>query len=226
MTTTISMTSSLTQQQLQALASGPSTVSDPSEFDAGLSPDALMAYCQSRLDSIDGQVRTSFEDQQKSTNEINQIDQALSALKTYASNGTTDGATCTALENNLASVISDIKNTDPSCAALPALTQTYNNMVWSGTGGTNGGPQFIDGDKYPPQHVGEKSGDNDLSGDEIQSYIESLTGATATLNSGSELEMVNLQSLMSQRETAISLTTNLVESLGDQESKIADNIGH
>ena len=35
--------------------------------------------------------------------------------------------------------------------------------------------------------------------------------------------MVQLQSLMSQRQTAISLTTNLVQSLGDQEEKIAEN---
>ena len=38
--------------------------------------------------------------------------------------------------------------------------------------------------------------------------------------------MVQIQSLMSQRQTAVSLTTNLVQSLGDQENKIADNIGH
>ena len=34
-------------------------------FESGtnLSPDALMAYCQSRLDSIDGQVQSSFAQQ-------------------------------------------------------------------------------------------------------------------------------------------------------------------
>jgi hypothetical protein len=226
MTTAITLTSPSAQQTMESLAYGPAAPADLSDgFEAGLSPDALMAYCQSRLDSIDGQVQTSFDSQQKNANEISQIDSVLADLKTYSSNGTTSPEVCTSLENSLAAVITQMKSSDPGCPALPGLTQTYNNMVWSGTGGTNG-PQFIDRDKYPPQPVGNVSGDNDFSNDEIQSFTQSLSDAAANLNSGSELEMVNLQSLMSQRETAISLTTNLVESLGDQENKIADNIGH
>ena len=38
--------------------------------------------------------------------------------------------------------------------------------------------------------------------------------------------MINLQSLMSQRQQAIQMCTNLVQSLGDQCNKIAENIGH
>ena len=39
---------------------------------ADISPDALMAYCQSRLDSIDGQVKASFADQQTNASTITQ----------------------------------------------------------------------------------------------------------------------------------------------------------
>jgi hypothetical protein len=46
------------------------------------------------------------------------------------------------------------------------------------------------------------------------------------LNSGAELQMIQLQSIMSQRQTAIQITTNLVQALGDQLNKIADNVGH
>ncbi len=46
------------------------------------------------------------------------------------------------------------------------------------------------------------------------------------LNSSTELSMINLQSLMSQRQEAIQLCTNLVQSLGDQVNKIAENVGH
>jgi hypothetical protein len=37
--------------------------------------------------------------------------------------------------------------------------------------------------------------------------------------------MIGLQSLMSERQTAIQLTTNLVQSLGTQMNAIASNVG-
>ena len=52
-----------------------------------------------------------------------------------------------------------------------------------------------------------------------------LKNDAADLNSDSEMTMITLQSLMSQRQTAVQLTTNLVQSLGDQQNSIAKNIG-
>jgi hypothetical protein len=206
----------------------------PSEPDAvaeDLSPDALMAYCQTRLDSIDGQVKASFDDQQKNASATAQIDQVIAYLKQYDGADQTDPAVCTQLETHFQGLITNLKNTDPDCPALPALTQAYNSMVWSGDGGaqftgsSSTGPDFIDDGKYPPDMT-TKKGDNKLGTQELQGYVQTLTDAAGSLNSNSELGMVQLQSLMSQRQTAVTLTTNLVQSLGDQENKIADNIGH
>ena len=60
----------------------------------------------------------------------------------------------------------------------------------------------------------------------MQSFIDRLQGCASDLNSNSELQMIQLQSLMSERQTAIELTTNLVQSLGNQAEKIAQNVGH
>ena len=112
------------------------------------------------------------------------------------------------------------------------MTKTYNDMVWSGDGGAQhtsspnpSDPDFIDEGLYPPNQLGPQ-GDKILQSQELQGYAQTLTDAAGNLNSNSELGMVQIQSLMSQRQTAVSLTTNLVQSLGDQENKIADNIGH
>jgi hypothetical protein len=208
---------------------------DPAEPDdaasANLSPDALMAYCQSRLDSIDSQVRASFAEQQTNASTISQIDQVISDLKTYDGADQKDPTVCKNLEAKFGALIQSLRASDPSCPALPQLTTAYNSMVWSGDGGAQfahslpGDPDFIDEGTYPPDESGPK-GDNVLSSSELQGYVQTLTDAAGNLNSNSELQMVQLQSLMSQRQTAISLTTNLVQSLGDQENKIADNIGH
>jgi hypothetical protein len=207
------------------------SIDGPSADDlaTGLSPDALMAYCQSRLDSIDGQVKDSFASQQRTASTISTINAFADIL--HRNDGDVTGApNCQALESQFQTMITTVQSTDPNCAALPAMIQAYNSMVWSGDGGAaflhqTSGPDMIDADKYPPSKDSPQ-GDKTLGNAEVQGYMSTLTDASSNLNSGSELQMVQLQSLMSQRQTAISLTTNLVQSLGDQESKIADNIGH
>jgi hypothetical protein len=206
----------------------------PSEPDgSNLSPDALMAYCQSRLDSIDSQVRTLFDSQQQNASASKQIDSVISGLKEYSVAGVNkDGTTCKKLESEFESLVLSLRKSDPSCPELPLLTKTYNEVVWSGDGGAKhtgssnpNDPDFIDFGVYPPDTSGPQ-GDNILSSEELQGYAQTLTDAAGNLNSNSELGMVQIQSLMSQRQTAVALTTNLVQSLGDQENKIADNIGH
>jgi hypothetical protein len=211
---------------------------DPDVMGAGLSPDALMAYCQSRLDSIDSQVTDSFNEQQKSAESITQIDTVLAEIKQYDGSSVTDQDTCKLLESKFEGLILSLQKSDPGCPSLPELITAYNTMVYSGTGGAAflqakdptaapdpTEPDFIDEGTYPPDRS-TTQGDNDLGDTELQGYAQTLSDAAANLNSDSELQMVQLQSLMSQRQTAISLTTNLVQSLGDQENKIADNIGH
>lgn len=213
-----------TIQSVQYGAAAPIDDSDP--FSAGLTPDALMAYCQTRLDSISDQVRSSFDVQEKQAAEIKCISTVANDLKSASGAEVKGPEACTRFENELGAAISDLKNTDPGCSALPTMIQTYNNMVWSGTGGQGSGPQFIDVTQYQPNYSVGNQGDENLGTAEMQMYSQNLTDAAASLNAGSELQMIQLSSLMSQRQTAITLTTNLVQSLGDQQNKIADNIGH
>ncbi|HTB76238.1 MAG TPA: hypothetical protein VK762_23485 [Polyangiaceae bacterium] len=212
----------------------PEGSSEPDEVGSDLSPDALMAYCQTRLDSIDSQARTCFDDQNKNASETQQIDAVNDALRLFPA-GTTDADACKKLETLFQNAITSIQGTDPSCAELPTLINTYNSIVWSGTGGAAFNhssdptdPDFIDVAHHPasPPDPSSKQGDGQLGAPEIQNYMQTLSDCVDNINSKSQLEMVNLQSLMSQRQTAVTLTTNLVQSLGDQENKIADNIGH
>ena len=60
----------------------------------------------------------------------------------------------------------------------------------------------------------------------VQSLINATKSHQSELNSDAEIDMIRLQSLMSQRQTAIQLTTNIIQSLNDQANKIVANIGH
>ena len=59
--------------------------------------------------------------------------------------------------------------------------------------------------------------------------MKSLSDAVASIqqdvNHEGELEMIKLQSLMSQRQQALQMCTNLVQSLGQSAQQITANIG-
>jgi hypothetical protein len=188
-----------------------------------LTPDALLAYCQSRLKSIDGQLRGVLYGQQVRNTEVSAIQQVLQKFNSATDGVNGDSTTCTNMEKSLYGLIRQLKDSDPGCPELPKLTQIYNNLVYSGTGPTTDLP-YVDEDLYPANQQG-KRGDNILSTSEIQGYSSGLQACASDLNSDSELQMIQVQSLMSQRQTAVQLTTNLVQSLGDQAQKIVENVG-
>ena len=97
--------------------------------------------------------------QQKQAADVKRITAVGQDLKTASAAEVTGTEACTKFENELGSAISDLKNSDPGCTALPTMIQTYNNMVWSGTGGKDGGPQFIDVAQYPPNYAVGGQGD-------------------------------------------------------------------
>jgi len=60
---------------------------------------------------------------------------------------------------------------------------------------------------------------NTLANALTETDLDHVCGAT-----GAELHMINLQSMLSQRQTAIQLTTNLVRKMHDSSAAIINNI--
>jgi hypothetical protein len=235
------MTSSIgTQYNLAATTTG--SASDPSAFDlpAGdgsyLTPDALMLYCQSRLQSIDTQMQAGINEQQNNTDEQTAVNELVADFQKLSAHGTTDPnssdptknatnyAQCQDLEEHIRAVIHHIQTTDPGSPAIAKLMDIHDRVMATGTQGytdSSGNVQTYYGptpDKAQPDGI--------IDVDEINQIVNDLKDVGTTLNSSAELNMIQLQSYMSQRQTAIQLTTNLVQSLGDQDNKIVSNIGH
>ena len=71
----------------------------------------------------------------------------------------------------------------------------------------------------------DESSGGTMTTDQVATLNQNLKNDAADLNSDSEMTMITLQSLMSQRETAVQLSTNLIQSLGQQSSDITKNVG-
>jgi hypothetical protein len=216
----------------QEISSGANTMYVPPPAAAGdvtsMTPDALMAYCSSRLNSLDGQMKEVFAQQQLGTEEQSLIGGAVSLLQGFEQNGiSNDPKTCTQVESQLEALYSKIQRMDPNSPALKTIATVHDELMASGTGpytDTSGNHGFL-GPGPNGYATGHTEQDNTIDGDEMQGYVNQLQGAASSLNSSSELGMINLQSLMTQRQTAIQLTTNLVQTLGDTNQKVVDKIG-
>jgi hypothetical protein len=193
----------------QAPASIPTSVN--------LTPDGLMAYCQSRMNSLDTQMNTIFNAQQgnsKVTQDVDTIAGILNDIPQVPNssssdtnpNMSVDAQTCQDINHGYSQAIADAK-AGGNTALVQQLTKdqnTFNSEIGS-----------------TPQDP--KAGT--LSSNSLSNLQQNLKNYGNELNSDSEMSMINLQSLMSQRETAVQLTTNLVQSLGQQAQDVAKNVG-
>jgi hypothetical protein len=217
------------------------TETDGSSPPVYLTPQALMVYCQTRLQGIDSQVQTAMTAQQNTNWEQGEIGTLLSAMATD-SNATTNGVTTDpkvvqTLELDLENLITQIQQRDPGCQQLGALEQLHDSMMATGTGpypptntaiqgyycSSPNGPNGAPAGKVPPS--GSPTNDGVFSTGDFTNFTSTLNNINSSLSSGAEMGMINIQSLMSDRTTAIQLTTSILQSYDDGVEKIADNIG-
>jgi hypothetical protein len=77
--------------------------------------------------------------------------------------------------------------------------------------------------------TGQGSDDNDVpyvyTQGECKAIVDSLTNVSKSMSSSAELDMMNLSSLMSQRQMAVQMCTNMISALGETQKSIAAKMG-
>ena len=181
---------------------------------ANLSPEALLVYCQTQLTQTDTQIQSLMATQTGSNHDQDTINTALGVLTKYAG-GCMD---------------SDGSKNRPSVQAMQDALQTAIDHL--------GGPNTPAGGKLEDvlkgfQATGIAADGSDAQGDGFQISADEMTGfigdvksAQTDLGSGAELNMINLQSMVSQRQTFVQLTTNMMQSIDQGAKDIVGNIGH
>ncbi len=179
----------------------------PMEFGL-LSPDALMAYCASKLRGLDAQVQAAFAKQKQRSD----MSKALSALANELgpkadkdSGGIVKGDETTKQKIN-AAFTAAIQAAGPDTELGRRLQQQQDHFRATST--PDGGV-----------------GDDGVAPWEVKNFLDAVQRIQSDANSEGELEMIQLQSLMSQRQQALQVCTNLVASLGQSAMGIAQNVG-
>lgn len=172
-----------------------------------LTPDALLSYCESRLRSIDAQVKTAFQ-RQTDRNGLNSalsvLSNSLSKKKAIDEGPADEGLRTEILANYDAAIQAAGGPTSPAGVQLAAERARFQATA-RGTA--------RDGDT------------NSVDEGEMKGFGDAVGRLQGDINREGELQMIELQSLMSQRQTALQMTTNMVSALGESSRAIASKIG-
>ena len=169
---------------------------------ATLTPDALMAYLETRMSSLDGRIDEIFQKQQKAQalrGPLNKIKQALGRLNEHATDKNAPVANGE-FEAEINAQLEALKQIDPQLAAQVKKDLNKDGHIL-----------FTQDGSYRPSQI-----------EPSRQYIDDVLG---DIDASSQMDMIKMQSMMSSRQTAISLSTNLISSLGQSTNKIADNVG-
>jgi len=181
-------------------------------IDAGaqsLSPEGLLLYLQTRLNGLDSRIDEVFQKQQyneRMRNNILELQKTLSMLDENTDKpqaqldfpANSDGQPID-VRQRVYDQINAIALEDPKMAEDILRDLQQPGQILSGN-------------------------DAKYSGSEVTNSKEYFQSLTKQLETGAQLDMIQLQSTMSARQTAIQLATNLTASYNDSQKSIVTNI--
>jgi hypothetical protein len=187
---------------------------------AFVSPASLMAYCQTQLNTYNTQMDTIFQQQQSTDQFAADVNAAISTFNQYSAGINVKGGTSldgepgtpgdpnappTGTFGQLVTQLQQLQNEASACG-MPTAAQTIGNAITSLTTNGNGGT------------------DNSCSSGDIANILQDLQGATSDTTSSSQMQMITLNSLMSQEQTAVQLTTNMMQTFSQMNESITANM--
>lgn len=169
-----------------------------------LTPEGMMIYLQSRLGGIDEQITALIDKQKSAESTRKSLQGLLNEVGSGDADTQIDPAVCAA---NLNTIAND-RGAEAAAEVLSQLPASLRAEIKLNKDGKYEGGKAIN---VPKAEIAD-----------TKTYLET---AVKDIESGAELEMIQLQSLMSARNTAISLATNMMSAIGKGQDAVVGNIG-
>jgi len=170
---------------------------DAARAPSSLTADGLLIYLQSRLGYLDRRVNEIFGNQKR----LQQVhDELMEIQKDLDNLDEENGGTNSDYQASINAHLDALETIDPDLAKKMRADLAMEGQVLHTSGET-------------------------YSANDVKASSEYVSNTMKKLESNAQLEMIELQSLMSTRQTAIQLATNMVSSIGQGPQAIASNIG-
>ncbi len=199
-----------------------------------LSVDSLLFFCQSRLNNLDTQIRSHMDGQKANI----ALQTALSKLQSLLPKGAMEEKDAAANKKGLDLAMDAIKEAK-AAAMIAGDKSTYDALCklqggLCGSKGDAGGPAESAWGLPPDQAAAVnlrndqryERADGVVDKGEADGWVKDVEGMLANSRSNNEMSMISIQSLVSQRATALQLTTNMLNSMNESLKSIAANTGH
>ena len=186
-----------------------------------LTPDALLAYCSASLNELDDQIKQRMSDQQASVERQKAAGEVIGQFETFGQ-GITDGMKPDERRTMAEGLIDKYNKTDD-----PALQGLIKKAYTAVTGNemkceANGNATVYPGGTLP------MTGKAPVMTAEAwnAAFTAPAKQAQDNMSKGSDIAMVEIQSLVSKRQLSIQLTTQMMQAANDGTKGIVGNVGH
>jgi uncharacterized protein (DUF2235 family) len=195
---------------------------------AGLSADTIMLYCASQLKGLDDDIDSRMKTQQQHRD----VQRDLNDLKARLTADHIDGndtATRAAVLTDLKSAYDKLDPSDPARQQLENLFQSFSKTACGNDHPVGCTLATLDAGKLKslaeaPDHAAP-SDSNAVSKDEMTQMCTSVDGIINDISKGAELEMINLQSIVSQRQMAVQIATSMLSKFNEGVQSVVANVG-
>jgi hypothetical protein len=211
-------------------ANGTSTIYADAAMGAGaadaMSPDALLSYCQMQLGSIDDETTQQINAQQLQLQERTAVENVENTLQGYGTTGPTNPADFAKCQDAFDQAIRSLPSGDPVATTLASQEATMAANYFPAVPANSGilpslgaGP-FFTSDGQPSSALVATNG-LDPNGqqlytwkapanDDWQGTTTALSNLADNIKSDSEIQMLQLQDLVSERQQAVEQMTGMM----------------
>jgi hypothetical protein len=192
------------------------------ELPTYLTPNSLVAYCDSRLSSLDSQIQSIFNQQQESAATQTALSNLASELNDLPQPSSSSGSnptiqvTVEQFDNLEGAYNAAITAAGPTTALGQQLSTDLSTLAQGYNAGGGTVSQFATASNANTAYPIDESTITNLS-QNIKTYASDL-------NSDSQMQMINLQSLTSQQQTEVELSTNLLQTLNQTDLNTISNL--
>ncbi len=185
----------------------------------GLTPESLLVYCQTRLGSLDDLIKERFDDQQRRAGDMKLAGEVLALVSTWPQM-TEGGKGVEKAHVDMGNALMDAYNK----AGNPELKARIQAVFEKVTGR----PMTVKDGKAEGAVTVENlnpSGIKAMDATSWQTFVSAqLKTVQDSLSKDGELSMIQLQSMVSQRQLCIQLTTQVMQTLHETKKTVVGNI--
>jgi hypothetical protein len=199
----------------------------PTVSGGNLSADAVMLYCATQLNHLDDGIKEKMAKQEAKRDPQNK----LGALKDTLGGNSLPADAFQRKEdiiNAMRAAYKSLPEGDPGRDRLNRTFHEFMQNACNSNGKTPRGDENLWNLTDQQVHgIATRAdyGGNDASADELKGYAATVDGILGDLGKGAELEMINLQSMVSQRQMVVQVTTQLIAKMNETAMAVANSIG-